>query len=355
MTTPLEIRIRAMIEKDGPMPVNMFMALCLTDPEDGYYRSIDPLGAAGDFTTAPEISQMFGELVGLWLYDEAIKQGVAGDAALVELGPGRGTLMKDALRCYAGIAPEYCWDLHLVEVNPALIAAQRERLSDCSNARPHWHEQISDLPEKPLLIIANEFFDALPVRQFKSNSGKWYECMLDLADDALTPVTMSAPAETDLPPPSADGQIAEFCPQLEAIITSLAGHINRHGGAMLIIDYGKNNALGDSLQAVQAHRPVEIMHEPGKADLSAWVDFGAIARHAAQAGLAAFGPEEQGSFLKAIGLYHRAEQLATGATAETRREIAAAVDRLSSPAQMGTAFKVMALRPQDAPLPVAGM
>ena len=199
MTTPLETRIRAMIEKDGPMPVDKFMALCLTDPEDGYYRRADPLGAAGDFTTAPEISQMFGELVGLWLYDEAIKQGVAAEAALVELGPGRGTLMKDALRCYAGIAPEHCWDLHLVEVNPALIAAQQEQLAGCTNARPHWHEQITDLPEKPLLIIANEFFDALPIRQFKSNSGNWYECMFDLADDALTPVTMATPAETDLP------------------------------------------------------------------------------------------------------------------------------------------------------------
>ena len=123
--TPLEIRIRAMIENDGPMPIDTFMALCLTDPDDGYYSSSNPLGAAGDFTTAPEISQIFGELVGLWLYDEAIKQGVAADAALVELGPGRGTLMKDTLRCYASIAPEHHWDLHLVEVNPALIAPSR--------------------------------------------------------------------------------------------------------------------------------------------------------------------------------------------------------------------------------------
>ena len=355
MTTPLETRIRAMIGKDGPMPLDVYMALCLTDPDDGYYRSIDPLGAAGDFTTAPEISQMFGELVGLWLYDEAIKQGIAADAALVELGPGRGTLISDALRCYAGITPEHCWDLHLVEVSPALIAAQQERLSACTNARPHWHEQISDLPEKPLLIIANEFFDALPIRQFRSQKGQWHECMLDLIDDSLSLITVATPAEIDLPAPSADGQIAECCPQLEAIITRLARHINRHGGAMLIIDYGKNTALGDSLQAVQAHRPVEIMHEPGKTDLSAWVDFSAIASHAGDAGIAAFGPEEQGTFLKAIGLYHRAEQLAAGASPETRRQIAAAVDRLSSPAQMGTAFKVMALRPQDAPLPVAGM
>ncbi|MGC6484602.1 MAG: class I SAM-dependent methyltransferase [Candidatus Puniceispirillales bacterium] len=356
MTTRLENRIMAMIRDQGPMRLDHFMGLCLSDPDEGYYRRQDPLGREGDFTTAPEISQMFGELVSLWLYDEALKQGIAETAGLVELGPGRGSLMADALRCLNSVAPERQWPVHLLEISPGLIKAQEQNLATAANASLHWMETLEALPEQPLLIIANEFFDALPVRQFRALGGQWHERLVDLADDGLTLTESSDPIHLDgLPEAGDDGVIAEHAPDLAGIIASLAQHIERHGGAMLIFDYGKNGATGDSLQAVQQHRPRDILHEPGLTDLSAWVDFAAIADHARHHGIAPHGPAEQGTFLKAIGLYARAEQLATGATPETRREIAAAVDRLSSPAQMGTAFKVMALRPRDAAMPVAGL
>ena len=207
------------------------------------------------------------------------------------------------------------------------------------------------------MIVANEFFDAMPVRQFKSLNGQWHECMVNVENDQLTRINAPAHAPEDLglPDPSEDGLTAELCPALHEIITPLARHIETYGGAMLIIDYGKAGMIGDSVQAVQAHRPVDILHEPGQTDLSAWVDFNAIADLAKSAGISAYGPVEQGHFLKSIGLYQRAEQLAIGAENETRRQIAAAVDRLSSPAQMGTAFKVMALRPDNIAEPVAGI
>lgn len=357
MTKTLQDQITAMIRQNGPLRIHDYMSLCLTDPEFGYYTTADPLGTAGDFTTAPEISQMFGELIGLWLYDEAIKQRCEETAVLLELGPGRGTLMADALRCFEGIAPHRNWAVHLAEINPALIALQHQNLAAAANAKTKWQKPNDPLPPEPLLVIANEFFDALPIRQFKSRDGVWLECAIALDDDMLTPTLLpqDQAKEIQLPPPSEDGLTAEYCPQIEQILAPIASHISQHGGAMLIIDYGKTGAIGDSLQAVQSHKPVDILHEPGKTDLSAWVDFAALADHARAMGLDAFGPAEQGSFLKAIGLYHRAEQLAAGAEPETRRQIAAAVDRLSSPAQMGSAFKVMALRPTGLEMPVAGI
>lgn len=356
MTTPLQHRLISMINDQGPMGLDRFMGLCLADPEHGYYRNADPLGAAGDFTTAPEISQMFGELISLWLYDDALKQDIADDAVLVELGPGRGTLMADALRCLERIAPGKNWPVHLMEISPGLKQAQHKSLASCANATVDWIDGLEALPPKPLLIIANEFFDALPIRQFRSQNGQWHERKIGLDHGELALTVDPAPAGIDhLPPATDEGTVAEIAPDLPAMITTLSSHLNQYGGAMLVIDYGKSSPLGDSLQAVQKHHPVDILHEPGSTDLSAWVDFSAIATHARNSNAAAYGPVEQGLFLKSIGLYARAEQLAAGADAETRRQIAAAVDRLSSPAQMGTAFKVMAIRPQHASMPVAGL
>lgn len=357
MTSPLQERMIEMIKTTGAMPVDQYMKLCLTDPDHGYYCQQNPLGAEGDFTTAPEISQIFGELVGLWLYDEALKQGIADSAILYELGPGRGTLMADVLRTYAAIDNNRSWDVYLAEINPVLIETQKAQIAPLPNATPNWCQAKADLPPSPVMIIANEFFDALPVRQFKSLNGQWHECLVDVENGQLTRTTAPSPAPEDLglPDPSEESLTAELCPDLDAIITPLAEHIATYGGTMLIIDYGKAGMIGDSVQAVQAHRPVDILHEPGQTDLSAWVDFNAIATIARTAGISAYGPVEQGHFLKSIGLYQRAEQLAIGAETETRRQIAAAVDRLSSPAQMGTAFKVMALRPDNIAEPVAGM
>lgn len=351
MSAPLEPLIREYLRQHGRMPLEMYMQWCLSHPEHGYYRRDDPLGAAGDFTTAPEISQMFGELCGLWLHDQALRQQLK-TPAMAELGPGRGTLMADMLRIMdsAGAAPS---DVHLVEINPALINKQRQRLNGASCDQVKWHETVADLPEQPMLLMANEFFDALPIRQLHARDGKWFDAEITLVGDQLALTLASAETATHLPATS-DGSVAENCPAAPGIAGEIARRIAQHGGAALIIDYGKDNPYGDSIQAVRQHRPEDILASPGLADLSAWVDF-AILRQAAEAeGAMALGPIPQGTFLKAIGLYQRAETLAASAAPDQRRALAAAVDRLSGSAQMGEVFKVMAIVPQATTLPVAG-
>jgi len=353
----LERRIRAEIAAAGPIDVATFIARALGDPEHGYYRTRDPLGAAGDFVTAPEVSQMFGELIGLWCAEVWVRLGAPRPVTLVELGPGRGSLMADALRAVARAAPDFraALGVHLVETSPVLRAAQRERLAD---AAPSWHDDTASLPDGPALVIANEFLDALPIHQLVRGAAGWCERQVAIdADDRLAfriadspspHAALLAPAVAAAPP----GSIAEVSTAARALVGALARRITDHGGAALLIDYGYTApAPGDSLQAVRGHRRHPVLEDPGAADLTAHVDFAALAETARP--LASIhGPVTQASFLTRLGIVARAAALARGKPAAQAAGIRAALGRLIEPSQMGQLFKVMALGPPGAaPLP----
>ena len=340
----LATRIRA----TGPITLADFMAEALMHPAHGYYATRDPFGAAGDFTTAPEISQMFGELLGLCLAQGWRDQGAPARIVLAELGPGRGTLMADALRATAGVPGFHAaLTLHLVETSPALRAAQDRLLPQAT-----WAAGVEHLPEGPLFLIANEFLDALPVRRFVRAGALWREHMVGLSQDRLTfglappaPVAALAHRLAD----TAEGDIVEHCPALPAILGEIGRRIARHGGLALFIDYGDWRSRGDTLQALSRHRAVDPLAAPGEADLTAHVDFEAVARAAAPARATAMTP--QGEFLRALGIDTRAAILARGLTGAARESHLAAHRRLTDPGQMGHLFKAMGLYPDGAPPP----
>ncbi|MGR7996130.1 class I SAM-dependent methyltransferase [Xanthobacter sp. ZOL 2024] len=347
MTSPLAAEIRALIAAEGPLPVSRYMALCLGHPRYGYYMTRDPLGAKGDFTTAPEISQMFGELLGLWAVALWQQMGAPSAFSLVELGPGRGTLMADALRA-ARLLPAFgaAARVHLVETSPVLRAAQQRTLDACGVPLA-WHGRIEDLPEGPAIVLANEFFDALPVDQYVRAADGWHERRVGL--DAGGALRFGLDPR---PSPLADAYAASAAPDgavLERMdpgpALALAAHLARHGGAALVIDYGHAGGFGDTLQALSHHRFADPLADPGGADLTAHVDFAALARVALGQGLAAFGPLGQGDFLIRLGLGARAERLMREAEPAGQDAIEAAALRLagSGPGQMGELFKVLAL------------
>jgi NADH dehydrogenase [ubiquinone] 1 alpha subcomplex assembly factor 7 len=325
-----------LIASDGPISVARFMA----EANARYYASRDPLGRAGDFVTAPEISQMFGEMVGLWLADVWTRAGAPEPVRYVELGPGRGTLAHDALRTMRrfGLVP----DVHLVEGSPALRRMQ---------ARLHpgatWHEDLASLPEgAPLLVVANEFFDALPVRQLVRTAQGWRERMVGLRDGTLAFVAGDQPIDAALPQgrrDAAEGAIVETSPAGSAILAEVARLLAGQGGAALVIDYGHAAPrLGSTLQAVRGHRRLDPLAAPGEADLSAHVDFAALADAARCHGVRASGPVEQGAWLRALGIEARAEALARAAPTR-RAELDAAVARLTDAEAMGALFQVLGL------------
>jgi NADH dehydrogenase [ubiquinone] 1 alpha subcomplex assembly factor 7 len=324
-------RLARLIGAAGPISVSTFMA----EANAHYYAARDPFGAAGDFTTAPEISQMFGELVGLWLADVWQRAGRPADAAYVELGPGRGTLAADALRGMrrAGLAPE----VHLVETSPVLRTAQAERVRDAV-----WHGDIASLPPgRPLLLVANEFFDALPVRQLVATKRGWHERLVAHSEAGFTPVPGPLlPVPLD---PAPTGTVFETSPASVSIVRSLAQRLVSAGGAALIVDYGRERSgTGDTLQAVSRHAYADPWQEPGSRDLTAHVDFEALGRAAGEQGARIWGPRPQGEWLEAMGIGVRAAALAAAAP-ERAGEIAGAHARLTAPEQMGTLFKVLAL------------
>jgi len=330
------------IRTTGPMSVATYMGLCLTHPSKGYYKGADPLGAKGDFITAPEISQMFGELVGFFFVNLWQQMGSPKEFTLLELGPGRGTLMADMLRvaCRAEGFRD-ALDLRLFETNPALIAEQHSRLEAYD---PKWIDSFEKVGPGPLLVVANEFFDALPIRQFVRSDQGWHERMIGLIEGkrafGLSPTPIPA---TSMPEAVADAPLTSVLEVALAgteVMTRLANTISTQGGAILAIDYGyARTQPGETLQGVRRHQYADVLDSPGEVDLSAQVDFQALGNVAARAGLAVSPLLTQGEFLNNMGINDRAKALSS-ANPGSAADIAAAKARLVSPEQMGTLFKV---------------
>jgi SAM-dependent MidA family methyltransferase len=348
--TALKDRIAALIAAQGPVSVADYMSIA----NAGYYATRDPLGRAGDFITAPEISQVFGEMLGLWCVQVWHDQGRCATKRLVELGPGRGTLMADALRAMR-VAPEFLDGLEivLVETSPALRQAQQERLREW-DGRVRWSDRFdSALGDRPLFLLANEFFDALPIRQYVKTVRGWRERMVTLAggklDFALSPVPVP---DTAIPPgrgDAPDGGVCEVCPSALALADEIAHIVAMQGGGALIVDYGYDRpGFGETLQAVADHAFTGILDDPGESDLSAHVDFASLAAAASHAAVS--GPVTQAEFLDDIGIVRRFEQLASRNTAMAS-DLWSQLDRLVNPEQMGTLFKALAIVPPGAPTP----
>lgn len=346
--------IAALIAAEGPISVERYMALALGHPAHGYYMQREPFGAAGDFVTAPEISQMFGELIGLWAAQTWSQLGAPPSIKLVELGPGRGTLMQDALRA-ARVSQEFfaSLDVHLIETSPRLRALQEERLR-ASGLPIRWHADLSELPDGPAIFLANEFFDALPIRQYICGEGGWRERSVGLSQEGGLCFGLSPRVETSIGEAARPGAVLEFGVIGYQLMGALAKRIVAQGGAMLAIDYGYlATGLGETLQAVRGHRYVDPLEEPGLSDLTAHVDFSALALAAAAQGLVAQGPVTQARFLTELGIDHRAQALKARASPEQSATIDAALARLTqADGGMGDLFKAIAFaEPGAAPLP----
>jgi NADH dehydrogenase [ubiquinone] 1 alpha subcomplex assembly factor 7 len=341
--TPLGRELAALIASEGPISVERYMALCLGHPRLGYYMTRDPFGREGDFTTAPEISQMFGELLGLWVAEVWTSMGRPSQFALVELGPGRGTLMADALRALK-IVPECraALSVHLVETSPVLRDIQQNTLAP-SGLPVAWHDTFAHIPSGPVIVLANEFLDALPVRQFVRTESGWHERMVGLDDDRLV-FGLFAEPEPKLGRAGRPGDVIEIGEAALAVAREIAARLVAEGGAALCLDYGHaRSGLGETLQAVRRHGFVDPLAEPGEADLTVHVDFAAVALAARAAGARVHGPTTQGAFLDALGIRARAAALARNAAPDVRTGIEAALARLtgSSDGQMGDLFKVL--------------
>lgn len=345
----LKEKILSRIAAEGPITLAQYVQMALYDPEHGYYMKGDPFGAKGDFITAPEVSQIFGELIGLWFVQAWEDRGRPKPFHLVELGPGRGTLMADMLRT-ARLRPEFLTaaEVLLMETSPALRSLQRQTLKDAS---AHWIDSVAGLAdEAPLYVVANEFLDALPVRQFVFVDGRWHERMVTAKGNELAFVPAPDPAQIDtLPKHASPGDVMEVSLIAHGVIAELASRLALQSGLALFIDYGHESGHGDSLQAVKAHQYADPLAEPGEADLTTRVDFAALAKIAREMKVQVCGPIAQSTFLESLGIHARAERLRREADANTRAMIDTGVERLISPKQMGTLFKVMALSSPDSP------
>jgi SAM-dependent MidA family methyltransferase len=353
--SPLQSEIKRLIKSSGPMPVWRYMELCLTHPQHGYYVSRDPLGREGDFTTAPEVSQMFGELLGLWAASLWKTMG-SPQLKLIELGPGRGTMMADALRAVRVLPQLYqTLSVHLIEINTALRKKQQATLSGIRDIS--WHDTIDEVPEGPAIIFANEFFDALPIHQVVRQAKGWHERVVSL--DAGGKLVFSASAEPIprfevlLPPlvrAAPVGAVFEWRPDSE--IMKIATRVRDQDGAALIIDYGHvRSDAGDTFQAIARHSFTDPLKAPGEADVTAHVDFQALARAAEDVGARVHGPTTQGEFLKRLGIETRAVALMAKASPEVSEDVSSALTRLTGGGRdgMGSMFKVIGVSSQDLP------
>ncbi len=344
--TALLDELRQVIALEGPVTVERYMALCLGHPVHGYYMTRDPFGAEGDFTTAPEISQMFGELIGLWAAEAWRLMGAPRRFKLVELGPGRGTLMADGLRA-ARIVPGFldAAEIPLVETSPVLRARQEETLSR-SPVPVAWHAELSEVPAGPAIVVANEFFDALPIRQYVRTERGWCERLVGLDQNETLTFGLAAEPDQRLPGKAAIGDIWEWPEVALDVVEALASRLAAQGGAALLIDYGHSaSALGDTLQAVKRHAFADPLAEPGEADLTVHVDFARLAAVARSRGAAVHGPVAQGDFLRALGIQTRAKALQAKASRDQAADIESALHRLTDtgPQGMGGLFKAMAI------------
>lgn len=351
--------LRERILAEGPLTVAAFMSEALGHERFGYYRTRQPLGAAGDFVTAPEISQIFGELVGLWCADVWYRLGAPDPLALVELGPGQGTMLADGLAAVSQVAPAFAAavELHLVEASPVLRQRQAQTIAALPLARPpQWHEAFDQVPALPFIIIANEFFDALPIHQYIRSDEAWRQRRIGLSDAGDGFVFVDGEAAPDVVPEdlvqAPEGSLFERCFAGEALARAIGGRIAAHGGGALLIDYGHAKSdLGESLQGVAGHRYAPALDRPGEIDLSHHVDFAALTRAAEAGGAQAHGSVPQGLFLGRLGIAERAERLSLGRSGEDADRIASAVRRLVHPGRMGLLFRVLALTAPDQPPP----
>jgi len=353
--TPLGGAIAALIAAEGPMPVSRYVALCLGHPRHGYYMTRDPFGVAGDFVTAPEISQIFGELIGLWAATVWRMMGEPGRFRLVELGPGRGTLMADALRA-ARIVPGFAAaaSVHLVETSPVLRRAQAATLAG-QGAEAVWHQGVDDALDGPAIVIANEFLDALPLDQFVRRRGGWHERLVGLDAEGALVFGLAPEATVGIDLAAAEGSVLERPHAAAGVVARVGAHLAAAGGAALFIDYGAvRSGFGDTLQAVRRHGFADPLAEPGEADLTVQVDFAQMAATARAAGAAVHGPVTQAAFLESLGIAARVERLIARATPEQARGVAAGASRLVARGMtaMGELFKVLAVAaPGSAPPP----
>ncbi len=337
------------IALSGPMTVAEYMAECLLHPTLGYYTNRDPFGSDGDFVTAPEVSQMFGELVGLSLAQAWLDQGAPAPFTLAELGPGRGTLMADILRATRNVPGFHAAArITLLEASPKLRERQAQSLKahHCT-----WIDAVDHLPDAPLYLIANEFFDALPIRQFVRDADGWRERMVGEEHGTLAwglGAKQRQPSLAHRLEDTRDGDLIEWAPAAGPIVETFSMRIKTHGGAALIFDYGDWRSLGDTFQALRSHKPVDALDDPGKADLTAHLDFEALAS-AAKCPYSRLTP--QGIFLERLGITTRAQALAKDQPETQQNSIATAHRRLTHPEEMGRLFKVLGLYPEGATPP----
>lgn len=339
------------IREHGPMTIADYMVLALAHPEYGYYIRKDPLGVQGDFITAPEISQVFGEIVGAWLVTQWVMMGKP-NAALAELGPGRGTLMADILRATSKVKGFHeSISVHLMEISPAL---RRKQWKSLAGKHPdiQWHLGFGEIPNKPLLLVANEFYDALPIRQFLHLDGIWRERKigLNVRDQLHFVLETVTPPYALMGEPESD-RYYEYCDAASQITTVIGARILTYGGTALIIDYGYENGNGDTLQAVHNHQYHDVLTDPGSADLTAHVDFYNLVHAAAAGGAHAYGTVSQAHFLTSLGARERTEMLCKKATPKQKKSLLAGLERLIAPDQMGELFKILCLISPDLPKP----
>ena len=359
MTTPLGRKIIDLIGVNGPLSVADYFTLCLGDPDHGYYQTRNPFGADGDFVTAPEISQLFGELVGVFLVLAWQSHDRPQDVQLIEIGPGRGTLMADAMRVIVDLMPDMAatTTLHPVETSEMLQAVQKKTLAG-HGSRTHWHEDLRTVPSGFTLLIANEFFDALPIRQFVNTPDGFRERVVSVTEDhgltfstgvaGLAPQSLAGIAD------AAPGTVFELSPVREAVMAQIAARLVADGGVALAIDYGHlRTGPGDTLQAVRKHRYEDVLSHPGEADLTSHVDFQLLAAAAAAQGAIVAKPLTQGAFLLGLGLLERAGALEAGKPGHVQNVIRQAVDRLAGDRenQMGSLFKALCVTAKDRPIP----
>ena len=355
--TPMTIlaeQLHQMIAEKGALSVSDYMHHCLLDTHHGYYATSTVFGTEGDFVTAPEISQLFGEMVGAFHAHLFQLFGMPDNAILYEAGGGRGTLSADMQRCYQMIAPQlYNAPCYLIEASARRQDEQRAALAP---KEPYFVSAISDLPKQPLFGVANEFFDALGVDQIIFHHGRWHHRLIDSQNGAFCFVigpelTTAEQQDLTLKPDAEEGDICEVSPNALRFMAELAHHIAHYGGGYLIIDYGKSDNQGDTLQAVKDHKPVDFLSYQGDADITHWVDFAALSQIASANHARLIGPVTQGRFLQDLGIGARAEALRDATNPEQDRALLAAIDRLVSPAQMGHAFKVALLVPDGDGIP----